>query len=335
MKHVAVSSGLRESEIRPSTLMSEFKRLSIEDSKAYFLDRGEIEEIDCPACGSHLSSKVFEKHGFNYVLCADCKSVYASPRPTDEALATYYSESRASRYRVDHLARDTARARVRHQIAANANWMGRIVDELTAAETKSYTDIGTTLPQLFEEMASFDLFDSFSSFEPLSPLDRVYSALNVQIAAEPPTGQTAVSSFEKLEHQFSPYDYLIGLGRMLSDEGILFFTTRTTSGFDLQILGGSAPYIFVPEHLNLMSIDGIETLLDRAGFDVLELSTPGQLDLQFIKGALAENPNIRIPGFVSYLLSHRDEEAHEDFQAFLQKHRLSSHLRVAARKKKS
>ncbi|MCA9411246.1 MAG: methyltransferase domain-containing protein [Candidatus Omnitrophica bacterium] len=333
MRHVAVSSGLQESEIRPSTLMSEFKRLSIEESKTYFLDPGEVEEIDCPACGSHLNSKVFEKYGFSYLLCADCKSIYVSPRPTDEALAHYYSESKASRYRVDHLARNTAQARHRHQIAANANWMGRIVDESTQSTSKSYTDIGTTLPQLFEEMASFDLFDALTTFEPVSPLDSVYSDLKVNVAESRPSEQTAVSSFEKLEHQFSPYDYLVSVKDMLSDEGIFFFTTRTVSGFDLQVLGGNAPYIFVPEHLNLMSIDGIEKLLDRAGLEILELSTPGQLDLQFVHHTVEQDPNIRIPAWISYLLTHRDAEAHEDFQAFLQKHRLSSHLRVAAKKK--
>ena len=333
MKHVAVSSGLQESEIRPSTLMSEFKRLSIEDSKSHFLDRGEVEEVTCPACGSPLGSKDFEKHGFSYLHCADCKSVYVSPRPTDESLERYYSESKASRYRVDHLARDTAQARHHHLIAANANWMGRIVDESTNAPVKSFTDIGTTLPQIFEEMASFEIFNDLNSYEPLSPLDSRFADLSVRIAEEPPTGQTAVSSFEKLEHQFSPFDYLVRVKAMLSDEGIFFFTTRTISGFDLQILGGNAPYIFVPEHLNLLSIDGIEKLLDRAGFEVVELSTPGQLDLQFIAHTVQQDSNVRIPSWVSYLLTHRDEEAHEDFQAFLQKHRLSSHIRVAAKKK--
>ncbi len=333
MKHVAVSSGLQESEIRPSTLMSEFKRLSIEESQSYFLDTDEVEEVLCPACDARTTSSAFEKNGFTFLLCEDCRSVYASPRPTDGALERYYTESKAIRYRVDHLARDTAPARHRHLIAANANWMGRIVDESTKEEVKSYTDIGTTLPQLFEEMASFKLFGTLNSYEPVFPMDETFADLAVTVLKEKPKNQTAVSSFEKLEHQFSPYDYLVSIKEMLSDEGIFFFTTRTVSGFDLQILGGQAPYIFVPEHLNLMSIEGIERLLDRAGLEILELSTPGQLDLQFVQHTIQQDPSVVIPSWISYLLNHRDEEAHEDFQAFLQKHRLSSHLRVAAKKK--
>ena len=114
---------------------------------------------------------------------------------------------------------------------------------------------------------------------------------------------------------------------------MLFFTTKTISGFDLQMLWDKTPYIFVPEHLNLLSIDGLNLLIERSGFGLIELSTPGQLDVELVQLAAKEDPSIKLPSFVSYLLNHRDAEAKEDFQEFLQKHRLSSHVRVAAVKK--
>ena len=98
------------------------------------------------------------------------------------------------------------------------------------------------------------------------------------------------------------------------------------------MLWDKAPYIFVPEHLNLLSIAGLEQLVQRSGFELVELSTPGQLDVEQVRLACQDDPAIRLPRFVETLLSARGPLAAEDFQAFLQKHRLSSHVRIAARK---
>lgn len=333
MKHVVVTSGLQESEIRPPSLMSEFKRLSIEEARTYFGSSESLTDVSCPACDSSNSDEVFLKDAFRYRQCTDCKSVFVSPRPTPEALDRYYRESKASRFRVEEFAKGTAEARRVHLLRSNANWMGRIVDEAGNPETRTYTDIETNLPQIFEETRSLGLFDLLHSLNPCPPLDAECESRGAVVARKPVSGQGAISAFEKLEHEFSPLEFLQEAVSMLERGGIFFFTTRTVSGFDLQVLWGKAPYIFVPEHLNLLSIDGIHALLERAGLDLLELSTPGQLDLQLVLHAISADPEIEISPFFRYLLNHRDSEAHEDFQSFLQKHRLSSHIRVAAVKR--
>jgi hypothetical protein len=88
----------------------------------------------------------------------------------------------------------------------------------------------------------------------------------------------------------------------------------------------------VPEHLNLLSVEGVSILLEAAGFEVVELSTPGQLDLELVTQAVEQDPTIELPPFIDYLIHQRGDLAHEEFQTYLQKHRLSSHVRVAARK---
>jgi hypothetical protein len=54
--------------------------------------------------------------------------------------------------------------------------------------------------------------------------------------------------------------------------------------------------------------------------------------VQLVQQACAADSTISLPPFLEYLLNKRDVLAHEDFQAYLQKHRLSSHVRFAARK---
>ena len=80
-----------------------------------------------------------------------------------------------------------------------------------------------------------------------------------------------------------------------------------------------------------MSVSGIEKLMGRAGFDLVEVSTPGQLDVDIVVNIANENPEIDLPRFVKQLVHEASNEAREGFQGFLQDHKLSSHIRVIAR----
>lgn len=332
MKHVVVETGLQEADIRPPSLMSEFKRLSIIDAGTFFGDPSVLVDVDCPACGSAAKRGAFRKNEFLYNVCEDCGSLFVSPRPNEEALVRYYRESRASHFRSEHFARQTAQARRIHLLRSHAGWLGRIVDEAGLAEPLDYADIETQSCQVFEEMRSLKLFNALYSINPLPGLEGDCEAAGAAISRTPITGLGAATAFAVLENRFSPMDFMALCHDMLADGGILSFTTRTVSGFDLSILWDKTPYIFVPEHLNLLSIEGIVRLIERSGFRMVELSTPGQLDLELTLHAAQHDPSIRLPAFVDYMLKHRDHETRADFQAFLQKNRLSSHARVAVAK---
>lgn len=333
MKRVVVSSGLQEAEIRPPALMSEFKRLSIHDAAEYFCDASKRVAVSCPACDCPVGRPVFNKYDFLYARCGDCGTVYVSPRPTNAALADYYANSNASRFRVTHFSRDTAKARRHHLLSSHANWMCHIVDEAGNPSARNYADMATYSPQIFDEVAALGVFERLYSSDPLFPLTGACEA-EVRILQDGEARDLgAVSAFEKMEHQFAPAAYAGRVREMLAPGGLFFFTTRAITGFDLQVLWDKTPYIFVPEHLNLFSLEGISKLVERCGFELVELSTPGQLDLQLVQHASEQDPSIQLPQFVTYLLKQRDQLAHTDFQAFLQKHRLSSHVRVAARRR--
>ena len=333
MKHVVVMSDLRGEDIRPPVLFSKFRELSIEDAQTFFGDPSRLVEVDCPACESAEKRPAFVKNGFRYEQCAKCKSPFVSPRPTREALEDYHRNSRAGRFRAEHYSKETAEARRHLILRSHANWMGRLYDEAGNASARSYADLGTNYPVIFDEIAELGLFDSLYSVDPIPEIDEACVTRGATVTREPLSGLGAATAFEQLEHQFSPADYLRSAHRMLAPGGMLFFTTKTISGFDLQMLWDKAPYIYVPEHLNLLSIDGITQVINRSGFELIELSTPGQLDLELVQLAAKEDASIKLPSFISYMLNHRGRETHEDFQEFLQKHRLSSHVRVAAVKR--
>ncbi len=332
MKRVVVSSGLREADIRPPALLSEFKRLSVQDALDFFGDPATLVEIPCPACDSEASEAAFKKNEFLYRRCADCGSVFVSPRPTEKTLIDYYAHSRASRFRVEHYSRDTAKARRYHLLASHANWMGQIFDETGNQNARTYADLNTCSPEIFDEIHNLGVFETLLSVEPLLRIEGACEAPVTVTTRASLQGMGGISAFEKLEHQFSPAAYLRGVYEALSKGGLFFFTTRAISGFDLQALWERTPYIFVPEHLNLPTIEGIGRLIERCGFELIELSTPGQLDVELVRHAAENDPSIKLPPFVKYLLDKRDKEAHWDLQEYLQKHRLSSHARVVIKK---
>ena len=52
--------------------------------------------VPCPACGQE-GDTVFEKFHFQHRLCGRCKTLFCSPRPTEELLGVYYHEFTAPR----------------------------------------------------------------------------------------------------------------------------------------------------------------------------------------------------------------------------------------------
>jgi len=332
MKHVVVTTGLHEADIRPTGLLDEFRKLSEKDARTYFGDPSRLVDVACPACECPDKELAFRKAAFSYHQCPACKSVFVSPRPTEEALEDYYANSEASRYRVEHFARTTGKARRFHLLGAHADWIAQLVDDIGNRTLRTCTDVGTTSPEVFDEISRLNLFDSLNSFRPLPVLRDELAAKGVRVFDEPVPNQGAITAIGQLEHLFSPVASAVLAHDMLGEGGLLFLTSRTVSGFDLQVLWDKAPYVFVPEHLNLLSIDGFRRLVERSGLELIELSTPGQLDVELTRNAMQHDPTIQPPPFIRYLLNHRGPDAHADFQAFLQKHRLSSHVRVAARK---
>ncbi len=76
-----------------------------------------------------------------------------------------------------------------------------------------------------------------------------------------------------------------------------------------------------------MSVAGIRRLLERSGLEVVDLSTPGELDVDIVRNTAAENREIELPRFVQQLINNPEEAVSKKFQRFLKANKLSSHLR--------
>src|SRR5437868_10549068 len=320
MQHLVLQGNLEGSDIRPPALLERLRELSLREAATRF-PRGTRLESPCPACGATSTERQFLSGDFTYHSCTTCDSLFVKDRPSADELRAYYHSSEAARLRQEYLTDETAVARFRHIIQSRVDWIDQVANRRIKGASLVLADLGTVYPGLFAELQGLGTFTALHSVH-THPLVVQRLPVGVLPSAPAPGTASVITAFEHLDHESDPFALLVEARGLLKAGGLLFLTARTCSGFDLQVLWDRAPYIFVPEHLNLLSVDGLGRLLDRAGFEITELSTPGQLDLALLRDAAARDPSIHLPRFIEDLLL-RDARAHEDFQGFLQKHRLS------------
>ncbi|MDA0747516.1 MAG: class I SAM-dependent methyltransferase [bacterium] len=330
---------MKEAEIRPQDLFKQYLALAREDAETFF-DFGRFVNVACPACGSVPSRPAFEKYGFQYVVCDHCGSLYNSPRPTPEMFEDYYKKGKAVEFWGSDFYRVTAESRREKMFRPRAELIAQLVKDQGGAARGTFLDIGSGYGIFGEEMRRLGCFEQVVGVEPSPGLAEICRGKGFEVIekyAEDLSAEDAdcrvAAAFEVLEHVFDPYTFLSGVRRVLKENGLLVFTTLTISGFDLQVLWQESNSIHPPHHINLLSVEGLQAVVERSGFELVELSTPGKLDIDIVSNALKDNPDLQLPGFVSYLLHHRGEKTRTEFQQFLQNHCLSSHVRVIARKR--
>jgi hypothetical protein len=136
---------------------------------------------------------------------------------------------------------------------------------------------------------------------------------------------------ESLDRVDDPKALLLAVAQCLTDSGLLFVTAAVCSGFDMMVLGLRDLYLYPPDRTNCFSLRSLESLLTGAGFRLLEVSTPGVLDLEVILAHLHRDPLLPLSVFEKQLLA-ADVETREAFQTFLQQNRMSSFARIVALK---
>jgi SAM-dependent methyltransferase len=330
---------VKEADIRPRQLFDTYLRLLEEDTRTFFGDHRTFEIVPCPGCGKPEGREAFTKSGFVYVECPGCATLWASPRPAAARLDDFYRTSPSVQYWHTAFYRETAEARREHMFRPRAVALGELLDARGIPSGGTFADIGAGYGIFLDEIRRLERFRDVIGIEPnpgMAAVCRergfhvVEKSLEAVIASD--VTPDIVTAFEVLEHVWDPLRFLTSAVRMLAPRGWLVLTTLTVSGFDIQMLWERSTAVSPPQHLNLLSVEGMRLLVERAGFEIVELSTPGRLDVDIVANALERDPGLPLPRFVKTLLTSGDTTVRDRFQEFLRASRLSSHVRVVARK---
>jgi SAM-dependent methyltransferase len=332
VRRVVIQDDLREAQIRPDSGFNTYIELLERDLKIFLTDVTLVDLSECPACGHPDATLDFEKMGIRYMKCANCRTCYASPRPKMEALDQFYAKSEAIQYWNSSVAQRTALARKQYILSPRATW----VLETTGVyqpEGGLLVDFYTKYPAYLEELETRGSFSRILIRKPAVVVsDLLKSESFALVDSVDEETASAVSAFEVIERLFDPHSFLGHIHRILRPGGLIFLTTLSISGFDLSLLREKARNLLPPTHLTLLSYEGIQAVMERSGFSLVELSTPGQLDVTLVLNALERDPEIELPPVIDSVLRRRGENVHEDLQDFLQKANLSSHVWIAAQK---
>ncbi|MGA9348250.1 MAG: methyltransferase domain-containing protein [Anaerolineae bacterium] len=333
MKRVVVVDDLCEAEIRPLEDFDTYVQLLTAENQDLLASSDTLKALGhCPACGQRNLVPAFQRLGFQYVRCIGCRSLYVSPRPTAAALDAFYATSQAIAYWHQHVLAETAPSRMAHVLAPRLDWIVGSVTQNGLAKGV-FVDWHSKYPEFLSLVTRLNQFPTRLSVHPLGVIESACRASGFDVVPRVTPGVADVVVAMEVIERASDLSELMGdLSQALQLGGLLFITTMAASGFDIQILQARAPNLLPPTHLNLLSVEGISTWLQASGFQVLELSTPGQLDVEMVVREAQKDPALILPDWVDDLVRRRESNLHRAFQDFLQQARLSSHLRLVARK---
>jgi len=338
-----VSSGsgaaFSETDIRPDALMGEQSARLAADIERLLARRDEFVQVPCPACGAGTEEAVqaLEKYTLTFLHCRRCGTMYMSPRPSPDVLDEYYRESENYAYWNSHIfpaSEDVRRVKI---FRPRAERVADLVERL-GAERRLLLEVGAGFGTFAEEIQRLGVFDQVIAVEPTPDLAATCRAKGLEVVElpierveleQPPS---AVTSFETLEHLFSPRAFVERCFSLLAPKGILVLSCPNIRGFDVSLLQAKSSVVD-NEHLNYFHPSSLSGLLASCGFDVLETTTPGELDAELVrKAALAGEVDLARQPFLQRVLLDEWESLGGPFQRFLAQNGLSTHMWAVAQK---
>lgn len=326
---------MKEEEIRKRGVFNRYLEMVEKDVKNIFVPSLFI-KVFCPACAGTDFVSEFKKGVFCYASCRRCKTLFVNPRPSTEELKHFYSDSESALFWINYFFKPVAEARRDKIFRPRAEYVNK---KLPDAANGCIGDIGAGFGIFLEEVGKLWPQAVLFAIEPSpeqSDICRTKGFKVERCILEEIKGLDGrfdlLTAFELLEHVFDPVDFLKHVNRNLKKGGNLLMTTLNSRGFDIQLLWEKSKSVRPPHHLNFFNQDSLRILLERTGFEALEVSTPGKLDWDIVESMIRDE-NTDLGRFWNSFAVNGSDMAKEDLQDWISRNNMSSHMRILARKR--
>lgn len=311
-----------------------------EKHQANFIER------NCPICGSSLKTNQEDFHQtFKVVKCKACASVYVSPAPDLAAIKDYYERCKCNKM----LAELTRSRSKKFNVDDRIKSIDKIVQQSGKQKLK-VLEVGCSSGFFLQGLRDY-LKINFSQIDfQLYGIDidcdaiqkSVDHSLDLSCDSAESLCQRQINEvgtydlivhYELIEHLFNPYDFMQAVKSLLKPGGYSIFTTpnalgaeNLASNYNTRRLLAHA--IFPPMHLNAFSVQNISLFSYKLGFEVMEITTPGKLDIDMI----CKNRQFLTNDSFTKIANLEDEIIKQMLQEYTRNCMASSHMQCILRK---
>lgn len=326
-----------EEKIRPKNLSQENLIFHSMDVNQLLRKEDLFVKVNCPACQSKEYFLKFKKNKFQFVSCKKCRTLFINPRPTEKILENFYRYSKSIKHWNDKIFPVTEKERRKNIFQPRAKIVLDLCREHKVS-TKKIVDVGAGFGTFCEEIKKMSVFEKVIAIEPSESLAASCRKKGIEVIEKNVErinikNVDVVTNFELIEHLHNPKKFVRFCNKILKPNGLFFITTPNIEGFDLKILGKMSDNVNGPNHLNYFTPNSLSFLLRESGFEILELLTPGKLDVELVRRKIIDE-EFSLPdnNFLNFILKNKKREYRDSFQNFLVENKISSHLWVVARK---
>ena len=332
-------AGFKENDIRPAELMKAKEGLLEEDKEFLRSRKVEFVLVNCPACGSQDRDLWGEKEGFEHSICKACSTVYMNPRASQDLMHRFYSRSKNYDFWNKHIFPASENVRREKIFRPRAQ---KVVDYCRkfAVEGGTILEVGAAFGTFCECIRELNYFRRIIAVEPIHALAETCRQRGFETIEAPVESLTlekgsvdVVVNFEVIEHLFDPASFVSTCTDYLRKGGLFICACPNIDALGTLVLKEKAKVID-HEHVNHFNPASLSMLFETVGLEVIEVSTPGELDAELLKNALQEDEHLREEQpFFSRLLLGCDESVMADFQGLIRRSKLSSHMWLVGRKR--
>ena len=278
----------------------------IEDSLEIFeKHKNDFISRSCFICGESDFTNLAKFHGtYGIVKCNVCGSESVNPVPSEAALIDYYNNGKCN-IMLDQLLKSRNKKSNNFITEDRVNVVLDLISRIDKSEIK-VLEIGCGsgvflsklkyfiakhFPEQKIDLAGIDI--DANAIESSEDKDLKLTVANAETYLKTVSARyDIILHFELIEHLADPYEFMGCLHRLLSADGVMYFSTPNGDGLEMLASGYNdfrllAHSIFPPMHLNAFSVANIGHFAIRSGFKVVDVWTPGKLDIDML--SLCEN----------------------------------------------
>lgn len=332
---------MKENDIRPQDLMK-LKEPALKHDIDYMKSRiPEFKISPCPCCQSSEVTRWDEKNDFTYDECLRCSTIYMNPRPDESILEDFYKQSKNYEFWAKYIFPASDDVRRERIFKPRAEKLKAYWDKYNSGEGNRFLEIGAAYGTFCEAVRSLGVFKEIMAVEPTPELakrcrEKGFKTFEdtVEKLDLPKDSVDIVACFEVIEHLASPKVFIEQITGYLAPGGLFICSCPNGKSVGMLEFGALAREVD-HEHINYFNPSSLSFLFKNAGLEVLEVSTPGLLDVDIMSNLFKELTDAQracVGGFTKQILTQGNKETKDEFQRFVASINFSGHMWIVGKK---